>query len=235
MLKFGLTLFALLLPALVAGAAQADEAAQRPLSGITHQQGPSPTPPAGQLQQPRLALYQGLDFYGDDRYANRQEDAGRTREASVEDCSKACISDNFCAGFTFNANPNIKRGPNCYLKYHVTHPQAYADAVSGVLVAADEEVESFDVDTIDPSSVLAKTGLTGPNIDTSLSDGIITAGPCRAACLGDDECRAFTFDANLKQCFLKGEAGQQVANPNLSSGIKRVVRFSPVSVTALPR
>ncbi len=57
----------------------------------------------------RMAVYTGLDFFGDDLSSERLPDAAA--------CARACLSTGGkCQAFTFNANPNLSRGPNCFLK-----------------------------------------------------------------------------------------------------------------------
>ncbi|MET3924878.1 alpha-2-macroglobulin family protein [Devosia sp. 2618] len=56
---------------------------------------------------------------------------------------------------------------------------------------------------------------------------------CTAACADDNICRAFTFNAQSKWCFLKGAAGEQVQFNGATSG--RISRAPSPAVTATAR
>ncbi|MFC4624084.1 PAN domain-containing protein [Daeguia caeni] len=57
----------------------------------------------------RIALYAGLDLFGEDIASMRVED--------VAVCARNCLTMNGqCKAFTFNINPRIKKGPNCFFE-----------------------------------------------------------------------------------------------------------------------
>jgi len=87
----------------------------------------------------RLALYGGMDFYGQDINMSRQVD-------SVA-CAIACMDEPICVAFTFNANPRISTGPNCFLKEGTSRLEIYRDALSGLFIPPDvREPPIFQVD-----------------------------------------------------------------------------------------
>jgi hypothetical protein len=184
----------------------------------------APTP---QSFGPRIALYGGLDFYGNDLSSQRSEDAVQ--------CAAACMSDNQCAAFTFNANPSLKRGPNCFLKTDIDRLEAYTDALSGVFLPSGEQAaESYSVGAIDPTQdVLPRHGLTGTDFNSSPERGIASPGDCRMACVDNNACKAFTYDSRLKQCYLKRDVGTEFPSSRLTSGIKRGATFTPLEVIDL--
>ena len=186
----------------------------------------TPTP-APQSFGPRIALYGGLDFYGNDIISNRTVDA-------VE-CAASCMSNTQCEAFTFNANPSLTRGPNCFLKSGIDRLEAYEDALSGVFLPAGQRAaESYSIGAIDPTQdVLLGKGLTGTDFDTSPERGISSPGECRMACVDNETCQAFTYDSSLKQCYLKRTVGAQFTLDNLTSGIKRGASFDPLEVIEL--
>jgi hypothetical protein len=186
----------------------------------------SPTP-APQSFGPRIALYGGLDFYGNDISSERSEDAVA--------CAVSCLTHQQCLAFTFNANPGLTRGPNCFLKTGIDRLEAYEDALSGVfLPAGDLPVASYSIGAIDPTQdVLARKGLTGKDFATSPERGIDSPGECRMACVDDTACHAFTYDARLKQCYLKHSVGSTFNGSQLTSGIKRGASFDPLEVIEL--
>lgn len=175
----------------------------------------------------RLALYGGLDFYGSDISSERTEDA-------VE-CASMCLYEDRCLAFTYNANPRLTRGPNCFLKGGVERLEAYADAMSGVfLLPEDGDAITYSIGAIDPTQdVLPRQGLSGRDFNTSPERGIASPGACRMACVDDNACRAFTYDSRLKQCYLKHNVGTAFASTNLTSGIKRGATFPPIDVIDL--
>lgn len=184
---------------------------------------PEPEPDGGL----RLALYGGLDFYGSDVSSQRTADA-------VE-CASMCLYEDQCLAFTFNANPGVTRGPNCFLKGGIERLEAYADAMSGVfLFPEDGEATTYSIGAIDPTQdVLPRQGLSGRDFSTSPERGVASPGACRMECVDDNACRAFTYDARLKQCYLKHTVGTAFASTNLTSGIKRGATFPPIDVIDL--
>ena len=188
---------------------------------------PAPATPTPQSFGRRIALYGGLDFYGNDITSDRTVDA-------VE-CATACMSNNQCEAFTFNANPSLTRGPNCFLKSGIDRLEAYEDALSGVFLPAGQmPAETYSIGAIDPTQdVLARQGLTGSDFASSPEQGIDSPGECRMACVDENACHAFTYDARLKQCYLKHSVGTAFAGSQLTSGIKRGASFDPLDVIEL--
>lgn len=175
----------------------------------------------------RLALYGGLDFYGADISSQRTEDA-------VE-CASMCLLEDQCMAFTFNANPSLTRGPNCFLKGGVDRLEAYADAMSGLFLGPESgEALTYSIGAIDPTEdVLPRQGLSGRDFVSSPERGISSSGACRMACVDDDACRAFTYDSGLQQCHLKYTVGSTFSSSRLTSGIKRGATFEPLDVIDL--
>lgn len=186
-----------------------------------------PTTPATQSFGPRIALYGGLDFYGNDISSDRTVD--------VVECAATCMINNQCQAFTFNANPGLTRGPNCFLKGGIDRLEAYEDALSGIfLPAGDSPAETFSIGAIDPTQdLLLGKGVTGTDFATSPERGISSPGECRMACVDNDVCKAFTYDTNSKQCYLKRSIGAEFPLEQLTSGIKRGADFEPMEVIEL--
>ncbi|MDP9634939.1 UNVERIFIED_ORG: hypothetical protein J2W85_007034 [Ensifer adhaerens] len=60
-----------------------------------------------------------------------------------------------CKAFTFNANPKIVRGPNCFLKANEGRADGNSVAISGkFLASADPDPMPFSMGTIDPKKAL---------------------------------------------------------------------------------
>jgi len=188
---------------------------------------PTATPLPNHLV-PKLALYGGLDFYGNDLRSERLAD--------VVECATACFQNTSCKAFTFNANPSLKHGPNCFLKGNVDRLEAYSDALSGMLLLSGEEAQTFEIGAIDPTQdVMARKGLNGVDFLTSPERGITSSGTCRMACIDNTSCKAFTYDSKLKQCYLKTSVGTPFTSSRLTSGIKRGASFAPIDVIELTK
>ena len=64
-----------------------------------------------------------------------------------------------------------------------------------------------------------------PGFDYQINKGT-TLEKCQAACVGDDLCRAFTFNSKTKWCFLKGDVAQPAAFSGATSGTLTLVPSS---------
>lgn len=189
-----------------------------------------PTVPATTAPQsfgPRIALYGGLDFYGND--------ISSARAADAVECAATCLTNNQCQAFTFNANPGLTRGPNCFLKTGIDRLEAYADAFSGAfLPGGDDPAATYSIGAIDPTQdILTRQGLSGADFASSPELSISSPGECRMACVDNNACRAFTYDSRLKHCYLKHTVGMSFASSQLTSGIKRGASFEPLDIIEL--
>jgi hypothetical protein len=173
----------------------------------------------------KLALYQGLDFYGGDLSAFRTPDAVQ--------CATACMEDRMCRAFTYNANPNLKKGPNCFLKSGTDRPVAYDDAISGVLLHGDATATDFEVGFIDVSDVTSGLDLPGGDMQSRPLNGVRSIDACRAACVGDTMCKGFSFVIRQKQCWLKQDVGVTSTDRNVASAVKRYITYGAEKLIAL--
>lgn len=176
----------------------------------------------------RVAIYAGLDFFGDDISAIRTGDAG--------ECAKNCLAMNRqCKAFTFNANPVIKRGPNCFLKGSAGRADGNSVAFSGLFLGADEDdPEAITLGTIDPQTALYEdVDLPGGDLSRHPHRSAKTPIDCRLACIDDRRCVAFTYVKTTKDCWLKGSVGTPVYGRNMVSGLKKLETFSPKTIVNL--
>ena len=175
----------------------------------------------------RLALYEGLDFYGQDIVSGREVD--------VVACAASCLGNRQCLAFTFNANPSLTRGPNCFLKSGTDRLEGYADALSGVFLPPSmSTAPTYRIGVIDPTmDVSPRTDYVGGDLTNSPWPNADTPGECRMACVDNDQCVAFSFASGPKQCWLKGSLGQRRSSNNVTSGVKRWMTFSAVDVLDL--
>lgn len=190
---------------------------------------PMPTDTTAENDPLRLALYQGLDFYG--------QDISSAREADVVACAASCLSNQQCLAFTFNANPTLTRGPNCFLKSGTDRLEGYADALSGVFLPPKmSTAPTFQIGVIDPTvDVLPRTDFLSGDLSAAPWPGVDTAGECRMACVDNERCVAFSFASGPKQCWLKSELGQRRSVNSVTSGVKRWVTFTAAEVLDLSK
>lgn len=174
----------------------------------------------------RLAIYEGLDFYG--------KDISYGRTDNLVECTRACLGDVSCQVFTFNANPKLKSGPNCFLKSGIGRLEGYEQAISGLLLDSSTETPpSFDFGVIDPTrDVESGVRLSGKNM-TSLPPLGTSLAQCRQSCIEDDACAAFSYRSATKQCLLKEGAGLSTDTRGYSSGVKRFLTFEPTEIIPL--
>lgn len=76
-----------------------------------------------------FAIYEGLDFYGND--------VDKIRASDFAQCFQACADDKACFAITFNIDPKYKRGPNCFLKEGTGRVERYEQAISGLFLRSD--------------------------------------------------------------------------------------------------
>jgi hypothetical protein len=177
------------------------------------------------LQQPmmmvvpvqRLAIYEGLDFFGADLASGHAE--------NFVECSRACLGDRQCKAFTYNKDPKIKSGPNCFLKGGYDRLEAFEQALSGLRLGPNETgAPRFEIGAIDPLVDLTNgERLTGAGFGMSVKASNL--GGCRTACVVDTTCQAFTYRTSNKQCTLQTSVGDRIGATGYYSGTKRMVTF----------
>ncbi|WP_244618627.1 PAN domain-containing protein [Rhizobium sp. 18065] len=176
----------------------------------------------------RIAVYAGLDLFGDDISSLRVDDAGA--------CANSClVMDGQCKAFTFNANPKIKRGPNCFLKSSTGRADGNSVAFSGrFLSAAEEDPSSLTLGTIDPQSALYDDiDLPGGDLSRRPERSARTPLDCRLACIDEKSCVAFTYIKPKKECWLKGAIGTPMVGRGMVSGLKKLETFAPAKIISL--
>lgn len=176
-------------------------------------------------QPTRMAIYTGLDFFG--------EDVGT---ASVEDapaCAVKCFEmDGLCKAFTFNTVTRAGRGPNCFLKSGRGEIDGNSAAFSGELLSrSDPDPSSMTINVIDPRTDLYQD-VDLPGMDLSRRPHpAVTQFDCRRACIAEDRCVAFTYLKPKRQCWLKGSVGTPKAMVGAVTGGKKVQTFTPNTIS----
>ncbi len=176
----------------------------------------------------RIALYTGLDMFGDDISAERAADAGI--------CAGLCLAmDGRCKAFTFNTNPKIKRGPNCFLKSSSGRADGNSVAISGrFLSAAEGDPDPITLGTIDPRTALFDdVDLPGGDLARRPHPTAKTPLDCRLACIDENRCVAFTYVRPKNECWLKGTVGRPAYGKNMVTGVKSIETFKPADILSL--
>lgn len=176
----------------------------------------------------RMAVYAGLDLFGSDI------DSRRTADAVA--CAKACLSlAGECKAFTYNSDPYVLRGPNCFLKSSEGVADGNAVAISGQLLSgADPDPQPFSMGAIDPKTALFEDiDLPGGDLASRPFRGKITAQGCRLECVQNDSCMAFTYVERKNECWLKGAVGTPRYAGGMISGVKKMQTFAPASIISL--
>ncbi len=176
----------------------------------------------------RMALYTGLDLFGDDLRSERMVDAA--------ECANTCLSMNGeCKAFTFNTNPRITQGPNCFLKSNEGRADGNSVAISGKFLSSVEpNPQDFTISTIDPTAALFKdVDLPGGDLSSRPSQIGSTAQQCRLGCIDERRCVAFTYIQRKKECWLKGAVGAPRYGAGLVTGVKKIQSFSVAKIIEL--
>lgn len=172
-------------------------------------------------QPTRIAIYTGLDFFG--------EDVGSESVADAPSCARRCFDlGGACKAFTFNVLTKAGRGPNCFLKSGRGEVDGNSAAFSGeLLTRSDRDPGSMTISVIDPEADLYRD-VDVPGSDLSRRPhGATTEFACRRACVTNDRCVAFTFLKPKKQCWLKGSVGTPRTLAGAVTGGKKTRTFSP--------
>lgn len=176
----------------------------------------------------RIAVYTGLDLFGDDITSIRVIDAAV--------CAKSCLEMNGqCKAFTYNTNPRLKKGPNCFLKSSEGRADGNSVAFSGRFLSGSEaDPEAFSIAMIDPAKALFDdVDLPGGDLSRRPLASARTPLACRLACIDNNRCVAFTYVKPKKECWLKGAVGSPMFGKGLVTGVKRYETFSPARVITL--
>jgi len=176
----------------------------------------------------RMALYAGLDLFGDDITALRVDDPAN--------CAKNCLVMNGkCKAFTYNANPKIKKGPNCFLKSSEGRADGNSVAISGrFLSAAEADPSAITLGAIDPqASLFEDVDLPGGDLSRYPERSAKTPLDCRLSCIDERRCVAFTYIRAKKECWLKGAVGTPHFSRGMVSGLKKIETFKPVKIISL--
>ncbi|MEF2549227.1 PAN domain-containing protein [Aurantimonas sp. E1-2-R+4] len=168
----------------------------------------------------RIAIYDGLDFYGSDIASGTVADAGS--------CAAECVAQaEQCRAFTYNTSERARKGPNCFLKSNRgSFQDANKEAISGLMFRESESRPgSFSISAIDPiADIMKDVDIPGNDLRKSQAGNLHA---CRIDCLQDNQCRAFTFVAARSACWLKSSGNGAIYRDGMTSAYKRHMTFKP--------
>jgi ATP-dependent protease ClpP protease subunit len=163
----------------------------------------------------------GLDLYGGD--------LASIRVGSLAECTATCHEMDGCRAYTFNGDPKVRKGANCFLKGEGFTIDYNEVATSGYVGRPSIDTTSMDFRGIDPKVDVVKGIILMGNASDRpfLASGI---GECRMACLGDDMCEAFSFETSSQTCQVFSEVTNESPLTGYVSGRRQHHRFVTADV-----
>jgi len=170
----------------------------------------------------RIVLVIFLSFIASSAFAQQingmQIDRGTQRPGSdytkfwsknAKHCARECANDYRCQAFDFDKNSRA-----CYLKDRVPYGKQNWNVVSGVKVR-DDYGSANTIDGFRLDRGLARTGSDFAQF------GVRNVRQCARACANDYRCKAFDFNRNDRNCYLKDRVPALHRNQAVVSGVKQ--------------
>jgi hypothetical protein len=140
------------------------------------------------------------------------------------DCALMCERDRKCRAWSFRYPSLDEAGTErpvvaaCWLKSTVPERVPSPASVSGVRGAGVIELRN--------SAIEMSTDRPGGDYRSIAIDGSPNGDACKAACEGDDKCRAWTYArpgyaGSAARCFLKNQIKPPARRPGMISGVVR--------------
>jgi hypothetical protein len=125
---------------------------------------------------------------------------------TAADCEARCETNGGCLAFTFNTNNSA-----CFLKSRAELAVSNPAAISGYRDLPDSQIRHIDM------HIQEATDYPGNDIHRQEAT---TFQACLIACDEEAMCKAFTYIAYRRECWLKNAAGSAEPRDGLVSGIK---------------
>jgi PAN domain len=144
--------------------------------------------------------------------------SARVPSGDPADCALVCERDRRCRAWSFNYPTDIAGGAVCWLKSNVPARAPNNCCISGVRGAGVVEPRNGAVETS-----IDRLGGDYRNFELKGDDG---DDACKAACTGDNKCRAWTYArpgyaGKEAHCFLKKDIKPPRRKPGFISGVVR--------------
>lgn len=128
------------------------------------------------------------------------------RNVSADECEARCKDNDDCAAYTFN-----QRRSACFLKSRAELTVGYPAAISGYRATGEHLIRHIDM------TILEATDFPGNDIGRRKQ---ATFKACLLACSKTASCRAFTYVARSRECWLKNAIGSAEPQSGVVSGAK---------------
>ena len=144
--------------------------------------------------------------------------SSRVPTGDPADCALVCERDRHCRAWSFNYPTDLVTGALCWLKSSVPARTADSCCVSGVRGAGVVEPRNGAVETS-----IDRFGGDYRNFEIKGGEG---DEPCKAACVADNKCRAWTYArpgyvGRAAHCFLKKDIKPPRRKAGFISGVVR--------------
>lgn len=161
---------------------------------------PPALPPPVAVHKRKMSLIAGADIFGHDLPGMP------LKNVTAFQCEEACIADRRCQAFTFNTRHNV-----CFLKADGQRVFRNPNAQAGYMSAIQSKLRRSSM------TIMERTDFPG-NDYRELKD--VGFGECSDTCESDQRCRAFTYLARKKSCWLKTAISKPVESRITISGRK---------------
>lgn len=160
---------------------------------------PQPQSPIGSSER-AMTHINGADIFGHDLPGMPLKNVTKYQ------CEEACVADARCRAFTFN-----KRHDVCFLKSSGERVFRNPNAEAGYMRDLQSSLRRSSM------TIMERTDFPGNDYDELRDVGF---GECSDVCEEDDRCRAFTYMAKRKRCWLKDDLSDPETSKLTISGVK---------------
>lgn len=161
---------------------------------------PAVTAPPVDNSQIAMSRIQGADIFGHDLPGMP------LKNVSAAQCEEACVADRRCQAFTFHTRHGV-----CFLKSGGERVFRNPNALAGYRIYLESRLRRSTI------TIAERTDYPGNDYREIRDVGF---GECSDSCEKDDRCRAFTYVARSKSCWLKSAISMPVASRITISGRK---------------
>lgn len=161
---------------------------------------PVVTAPAVDNSQIAMSHIQGADIFGHDLPGMP------LKNVSAAQCEEACMSDRRCKAFTFNTRHAV-----CFLKSDGERVFRNPNAFAGYRIYLESRLRRSTI------TIMERTDYPGNDYREIRDVGF---GECSDSCEKDHRCRAFTYMARRKSCWLKSAISSPLETKTTISGRK---------------
>jgi len=171
-----------------------------PTGRTTQVDRPLVTAPPVDNSQITMSHIPGADIFGHDLPGMP------LKNVSTAQCEEACVADRRCRAFTYNTRHGV-----CFLKSDGERVFKNPNAFAGYKIYLESKLRRSSI------TIAERTDYPGNDYREIRAVGF---GECSDSCEQDDRCRAFTYLAKKKSCWLKNAISDPVESRITISGRK---------------